>query len=202
MTENRGGRRVPNKPASYSGVGKNSKRTDGQPIRTPNVQDSTDLTQGDRAKLEAGQRIAPLRRTPDPKVTPVERAAGGMGRGTQLPPELMGLPSTRPGEPVTAGLAMGPGPGPEALRPQPQDDREVVLQWLASQPNAPQAIVDMQNEIRNSRMAPTPQRPQQPARPQPVPEPTEELQEDEIVEEPEDVSPIEPVMEEEEAPLV
>lgn len=171
---------MPKEPASYSGVGSRSRRTDGGPIRgVPNVQDSTDLKQGDRAKLEAGQRIAPIQRSPQPQIQAQQTGPPPMSGGGLLPEHLFSSPSSRPGEPETAGLPFGPGPGPEVLAPQPEDEREVVLSWLASQPNAPQAIVDMQNEIRNSRMAP-----QQP--PMPVmsaEEPTAEELPDEPVDE-------------------
>ena len=214
--ERRGGRRVPRNPASYSGVGKNSKRTDGriQPKRAPNIQDSTDLQQGERAIIEAGQNIAPLRGTPAPRIAPPTgggRSMVGPSRGGMPPDHLMGIPSARPGEPETAGLALGRGPGPEVLTPQQQDDREIVLGWLAAQPNAPQAIIDMQNDIRNARMAPQ-QPPRAPmGRPEPMPEdvprealPDEEIREEEVpLEEQEEPSPIEPTDDEmEDEPVV
>lgn len=126
----------------------------------------------------------------------------GSSGGGVLPDYLMALPTTRPGEPETTGLPMGPGAGPEVLTQPPRDDREVVLQWLASQPNAPQAIVDMQNDIRNSRMAPAPQRApivRERITDAPLPNETEPLDEEVVAEEgpPQDVaeepSPIEPV---------
>lgn len=192
-TDNRGGKRYPKEPASYSGVGKNSKRTDSQRIKSPNVQDSTDLAVGDREKIEAGQRIRPLGRQTPPRVQPPATGAmGGGGQAAVLPDHLMSMPSTRPDEELTAGLPIGPGPGPEMLRPQPQDDREVVLDWLAAQPNAPQAIVDMQAEIRAQRMAPPSPAPM--AAPTPEPEPVEEPMAEPVAEEP---SPIEQVEDEE-----
>lgn len=189
MTE-RGGRRVPNKPASYSGVGKNSKRTDGrvQPNRAPSIQESTDLQVGERAVIEKGQAIRPLGRQSAPQIQTSPGGGPAAAEG-MLPEHLFTSPSARPSEAVTTGLPFGGGPGPEVLRPQPQDDREVVLDWLASQPNAPQAIVDMQAEIRGSRMS-------APSAPMPQPMPEEKPVED--VELPaEDLSPIEPVEEEE-----
>jgi hypothetical protein len=39
-------------------------------------------------------------------------------QGPTLPPPIpLGAPTTRPNEPVTSGIASGPGPGPEALGP-------------------------------------------------------------------------------------
>jgi hypothetical protein len=70
---------------------------------------------------EAGQQLAaqkqiPLSRTPAPSPQPGGTAAlaGMVGGGAQSVPPL-NAPSTRPNEPLTAGLATGPGPGPEAL---------------------------------------------------------------------------------------
>lgn len=144
--EKRGGRRVPNNPASYSGVGKNSRRTDGQPIRTPNVQDSTDLTQGDRAKLEAGQRIAPLGRTPQPQVSvnhrPQVSPELGPSGTTPLPQHLMEMPSTRPNEDVLT---------PASSPIDPDDDKEFVLQVLASAPWGNDAVRRMLSDLRAER---------------------------------------------------
>lgn len=44
---------------------------------------------------------------------PMSPFAAGMGMAPS--PSLLTQPSARPGEPVTAGLASGPGAGPEAL---------------------------------------------------------------------------------------
>lgn len=135
--EKRGGRRVPKNPAPYSGVGKQSRRTDGGPIRgVPNVQDGTDLSQGDRAKLEAGQRIAPLRSAPTAHIDASQGGrpmGGGMGGGGMPPEHLMAVPTTRPGEPETEGLALGPGAGPEVLTPpEPDGEMEEFLQAMVS----------------------------------------------------------------------
>jgi len=66
---------------------------DRQPVRVP-----SGGRYGDRQAAEAAQRMMPL---PDnrPDVVPLD------------------APSRRPDEPVTAGLPVGPGPGPEMLQP-------------------------------------------------------------------------------------
>lgn len=135
MAENRGGRRVPDKPASYSGVGKNSKRTDGQPVRAPNVQDSTDLTQGDRATIEAGQSSRPLSKS-GPRDVAQSGSFLGRIRGESDPSALgehvFSLPTTRPTEPLTQGLPFGEGGGPEVLQSnQIPDDKQLLLDFLA-----------------------------------------------------------------------
>lgn len=84
----RGGYREPANPAPVSGPGALSQRTDGQGVRRlPNA------AYGESAQFEADQAGAPM-------------------AGAQITP--FDAPTARPGEPVTAGAAMGPGMGPEA----------------------------------------------------------------------------------------
>jgi len=82
---------------------------DRQPVRVP-----SGGRYGDRQAAEAAQRIMPL---PDnrPDVVPLD------------------APSRRPDEPVTAGLPVGPGPGPEILGPAagPDQDSEIAAQIRA-----------------------------------------------------------------------
>lgn len=95
----RGGYQRPSNPAPVSGPGALSRRTDGAPgqgIKSlPNAgygenKDFRDIQQG--AQMASAPSTAPM-----PKVTG------------------LGAPTERPTEPVTAGLPIGPGPGPEAL---------------------------------------------------------------------------------------
>jgi hypothetical protein len=76
--------------------------------------------QGDRARRERAQSVIPLPAT-----------------GRPPPPgsiPSLTAPTERPGEPVTAGLPVGPGPGPEALgAPAPQSDALFDLRALARQ---------------------------------------------------------------------
>lgn len=67
-------------------------------------------------------------------------------------------PTARPGEPVTAGIDMGPGPGPEALglagaNPDDEDLARLApylptLELLANQPNASMATRNFVRRIR------------------------------------------------------
>lgn len=114
----RGGYQRPSEPSSVSGVGRNSKRTDGrQAIKSPNVQDSTDLTQGDRERIRQGQRIAPLAESPAPRVAPVGPSQPSGQGAVSLPEHVLSLPSTRPEEDEFA----------PASQPDPTDEMEVVL---------------------------------------------------------------------------
>ena len=146
-----GGYRRPSKPASYSGVGKNSRRTDGQAVKSPNVQDSTDLTQGDRKIIEGGQRVQALGRNPEPRVeAPRPMVSPALGpSGMQEPPQHLMGPTMRPGEDVMAA-AEAP--------PDPDDDKIFVLQMLASAPWGNEGVRQMLNDIRRER-APQPTAP-------------------------------------------
>lgn len=121
MANGHGGYRRPRHPAPVSGPGALSKRTDGdptQPIRVP-----TGLPYGENQQLHASEAIAPLPAVPDaPTPASAGMAAtansGATGPGyTGVP---FGAPTTRPDEPITAGVNIGAGPGSEILPVQHQ----------------------------------------------------------------------------------
>ena len=153
MADNRGGYRQPrDKRPKVAGPGKAARRTDNQPIQVANVQESTDLQVGDRQKLENAQRIAPLGRLRPPRVAAVTPPESG--GSAALPEHLFSGPTSRPGEPITAGMDFGPGPGSEAITPPPPEtDQEIVLDFLAREFND-QAAAQMLSEIRNARAVP------------------------------------------------
>jgi hypothetical protein len=94
--------------AGVSGPGKFSKRTDGLSFQ------STEYGSGvENAANKAG---APLARTPNVRGatnTEIRQAVA------QEPVTPLFAPSQRPDEPITAGIAMGPGPGPEVMGARP-----------------------------------------------------------------------------------
>lgn len=95
--------------AGVSGPGKFSKRTDGLSF------ESTEYGSGvENAANKAG---APLASTPD--VRPTSRSEMGMAPSQMEPVTPLYAPSQRPDEPITAGIAMGPGPGPEIMGAAP-----------------------------------------------------------------------------------
>lgn len=103
-----GGPRTPANPAPVSGPGAMSRRTDGQAIREPGG-----LAYGDNAELVNLQRAATMSGQTagtTPAAAPPEVPLSNMT------PDLF-APTSRPGEPITAGAPFGPGPGPEALGP-------------------------------------------------------------------------------------
>ena len=90
--------------AGPAGPGKFSTRTDGLSFQPD--------TYGQGVEMAATKAGAPLAKTPDVRgatATDVRQAAT-RGAGIDLY-----APTQNPNEPVTAGIAMGAGPGPEAL---------------------------------------------------------------------------------------
>lgn len=90
-----------------------------------------------KAQIEA-QRAVPIARPATDVVTPMrtggpEASSPASGPPVPLPGQLMPLdaPSQRPGEPVTAGLPVGPGAGPEALGPLAGGGEDVGMQLRA-----------------------------------------------------------------------
>lgn len=118
-------------PALVSPPGKFSQRTDKNPIVEPDL-DRPDMQYGDRQELVDAQRIA--RKSVAEGSKPGERRMTGEAKtGGGVPPFLMQTPSSRPLEPITSGLASGPGAGPEALTattPAP-DVRTEFLQYAS-----------------------------------------------------------------------
>jgi len=108
----------PQNPAGVSGPGPLSRRTDGGPAQA--LKDLPDAKYGENSQFQALQQGASLSASPSPQgqaqpfdqnALPANPAAG------QVTP--LSAPTARPDEPVTAGAAMGAGPGPSALGGQP-----------------------------------------------------------------------------------
>lgn len=91
--------------AGVAGPGKFSKRTDG-------IQFQSDAYGAgvENAAIKAG---APLAKTPD--VRPTSRSAMGMAPSQLGEVTPLFAPTQRPDEPVTTGIPVGPGAGPEVL---------------------------------------------------------------------------------------
>jgi len=111
VARRRGGYQRPAKPAAVSGPGALSARTDGAvPTTLPTGGDY-----GDRKALAEQQSAAPM--TPQP-------AGGGVApAGRPRPGSQFGgsafAPTQRPGEPMTAGVDWGDGPGaPQPVLPE------------------------------------------------------------------------------------
>lgn len=102
-----------NKGAPVSNPGSGSRRTDlaahsaGQPQRV-----ASGGPHGSRQQMQAMQSAAPMQQA---------QAPAGLREG------VFG-PTQRPGEPITAGAPLGPGPGPAG--PEPSGDPDMVLRAL------------------------------------------------------------------------
>lgn len=125
----RGGRRArPSRTGSYVN------RTDLNGAQLP-ADAPRGLPYGDRAKLIAAQRQVPMG-SPG--------SAGGVASGAVPPPQPGGPtpgqvvpggftgPTARPGEPVTAGLPLGAGPGPEVLGANQGGGNDPLTQAVAA----------------------------------------------------------------------
>jgi hypothetical protein len=98
---------MPRKRRTQPGTsgGAYSNRADlAQPVQAP-----SGLAYGERQALEEAQAAQPL-----PAQVPFDRILAA-AQGHQFSPVSLNAPSTRPNEPVTHGLSVGPGGGPEVL---------------------------------------------------------------------------------------
>jgi len=111
MANGHGGPRTPAHPAAVSGPGSLSRRTDGGPAaKSAPIQNLPDAGYGEQAEFRSIQQGAPIQQV----AAPGSGAPGGAPSGGPTPPPL-DAPTTRAGEPVTAGVDMGAGPGSDSL---------------------------------------------------------------------------------------
>lgn len=133
MANGHGGVRIPANPASVSGPGAMSARTDGG-VMNPNSP-----AYGEGAALESMRSGAPLAGQP-----------GALAGAAQLPQAPVdpfagatpfGAPTQNPGMPVTAGANAGPGPGMGALGVPMTPGDEAKADVRAIGPAAIQAMI-------------------------------------------------------------
>lgn len=116
-------------------------------LRTQKISVPPSAEYGQGERLRRAQQAVPMA---GPPAAPAASQAGG-GPAPQGPTGPMAgelgdftRPTERPGEPLTTGIASGPGAGPEALASRQRPDPELealrpylpTLELLASQPNA------------------------------------------------------------------
>ena len=133
----RGGKRNGRPGASYP----NRSDLNRQPVRTVPGQ-----TYG-----QAGQQAAAQKAVPLPQSQPVPQQPF-------VPPDpgLLSAPSARPNEPVTAGVPIGAGPGPEALGPYSGPDDMVLAKLRAAYANEPNPGLEALIARMESQSAPRP----------------------------------------------
>lgn len=106
----RGGYRKPENPAPVSGPGALSRRTDGGPTQGAKYMSGGQYGEG--KQLQELQKSAPMAASAKPSVSAPQ---GAMAQANMPPIVPLTAMTQRPDEPVTAGLPIGPGPGPEIL---------------------------------------------------------------------------------------
>ena len=132
--------------AGAAGPGKFSKRTD---------MDLGSIAYGEGVETAAIKSGAPMARTPDVRGA---RASDVRAAAAQTPVTPLYAPSERPDEPITTGIPMGPGAGPEVLGINNNIDTEEdkarmvsylpALEVLAASPDSSQAFRNYVRQIR------------------------------------------------------
>lgn len=92
-------------------------------------------TYGVRSQQIASQRAVPLPQAPSPAVGSAPPGPPPPGGGAPLPPPI-NAPTQNPGQPLTAGIPSGAGPGPEALGPGGLSPIDEVRAMFAANPNS------------------------------------------------------------------
>lgn len=159
-----GGYRKPKNPAAVSGPGRMSRRTDGQPSEGDMKQAKRYISGGDYGEgkeLMNIQGSAPMAKAPgvpdsmSPATSPTT-ATPPIPKSNV--PNLLD-PSAKPSEPITSGIAGGPGIGPEGMTPvspmvPSAEDMEktramyALLMRASQSPNASQATRELARKIR------------------------------------------------------
>ena len=105
-----------------SGPGKFSVRTD-----LPASQNY-----GDRKAMAEQIAGAPTARTPDVRGLPTGQVQAAAQAAPQAPVTELFAPTQRPNEPITSGVAVGPGPGPEVMGYNGQSEKlsDILSQML------------------------------------------------------------------------
>ena len=105
-----------------SGPGKFSVRTD-----LPASQNY-----GDRKAMQEQIAGAPTARTPDVRGLPTGQVQAAAQAAPQAPITELYAPTSRPDEPITSGVAVGPGPGPEVMGYAGQSEKlsDILSQML------------------------------------------------------------------------
>jgi len=165
MAEQHGGKRTPRNPASVSGPGQLSRRTDGGPSQV-NAQ-MTGMAYGenkDFMEIQEGASMAASPKSKGSAKVSQGSPSGAMGGGNKA---MMGAnplfsDTMRPDEPVTAGASFGPGPSaiPQLNSAQTAaEDAKTIGKYLpdlmkmAEEEDTPMAFKRFVRHLRNSQAA-------------------------------------------------
>jgi hypothetical protein len=116
---------------------------------------------GNRSDLQNAPRLAPTAQTGQAYGQAGQQLAAQQQLPMGPPPVPLSAPSTRPSEPVQAGLSTGPGPGPEsipALAPQTGPDPDLIslapylpaLELMSTLPTASSASRNFVRRLRGA----------------------------------------------------
>lgn len=142
-----GGYRKPANPASVSGPGALSQRTDGGPGAKAAAVKLPDAGYGEQKNFQDIQSGAPIGKAG-------AATSGGQAPTPATPPPPLDAPSGRPGEPVTNGAASGAGLGQESLGLFDPDNMAANdVQYLMRYLPQLQYMVDMTPEAPRSTVA-------------------------------------------------
>lgn len=151
-----GGYRKPSKPAPVSGPGALSRRTDSQPKRQ-----LPDARYGEQSAYQDAQAVPMAGNALGP---PGSAPSAGMGPSGGSPVEVppFGSGTSRPDEPITAGVDMGAGPGSaslgmldeKTLEQRADNDQLIkylpVLEFVANRPGASASIRNIVRSLKAS----------------------------------------------------
>lgn len=121
-----------------------------QPVMRADLDDPR-VQSGDVQAMQDQQRAIPLPRAAEPSLAPVGSRRAQVEEA-RLPDFMFDMGTNRPEEPITAGLAIGPGPGPEALDLDEGDPRIALLSYFADNYDSREAA-EMRNELLNKGQA-------------------------------------------------
>ena len=118
--------------AGAAGPGKFSKRTD---------MNMGSIAYGEGKETQAIKQGAPMAKTPG--VNPMSRSEQGTAPSQLERATPLFAPSSRPDEPITSGIALGAGPGPEVLGMQQQGESlsQILAQMLPYDTNGEIAVL-------------------------------------------------------------
>ena len=87
---------------------------------------------GDRKAMAEQIAGAPTARTPDVRGLPTGQVQAAAQAAPQAPITELYAPTQRPNEPITSGVAVGPGPGPEVMGYNGQSEKlsDILSQML------------------------------------------------------------------------
>ena len=87
---------------------------------------------GDRKAMAEQIAGAPTARTPDVRGLPTGQVQAAAQAAPQPPVTELFAPTQRPDEPITSGVAVGPGPGPEVMGYNGQSEKlsDILSQML------------------------------------------------------------------------